>query len=61
MFYSTDHSLSLREVRTENEGRNLQAGTEGEAIEEHYSLACPQGLHSLLCHTPQGSPQWGNS
>lgn len=35
-----------------SQGRNLESGTEGDALEEAYLLA-PPGLFSLLTYTPQ--------
>lgn len=34
------YSPSLKKVRERTQGRNLEAGTEAEAIEEHCLLAC---------------------
>jgi hypothetical protein len=39
-FTLLDHSLSLKEFRTGTEGRNIEAGTEPESLEEYSLLAC---------------------
>lgn len=45
-FICDGHNLSLREAKTENQGRNMESGAQAEAIEERCLLAYRLGGQS---------------
>lgn len=55
---SSYHSSLLREIREATQGKDLEAGIQVEATEEHCSLACPIWLSLLSAtiqdHLPRG-------
>ena len=46
----SSHTPSLREIRAATQGRNLEAGTEAEAMEKHSLLTCSLQLAQLAFH-----------
>jgi hypothetical protein len=50
------HSPSSSKARAGVQGRNLEAGAEAEAMEEHCLLAYSPGLLSLLSYLTQPRP-----
>ena len=49
----TEHSLSLREVQAATQGRNLEAGTEAEAMEISAYWIAPWTVFILLSYITQ--------
>lgn len=47
LFPLTPYTPTRRELRAGTEGRNLEAGTDAEAIKECYLLSCPLRLSQL--------------
>ena len=67
-FYLTAYSLPWRKIKVESQGRNLEAGTEAESVEECCSLDCSPWLaQPAFIYNPGPSaqgwhyPQWDGS